>query len=59
MKAKDSKALREVREWKARAYSEVADLDLDAALRKRLQDSVETARRLNIPMGRCVSRPSK
>ena len=52
MKTEDSKALLEVREWKAQACMEVKDLDLDAAITKRLRDAIETTRKLNIPVTR-------
>lgn len=42
----ESKALCEVREWKAACARDVAGLDIVAAVRKRLSDSAETARRL-------------
>ncbi len=42
----ESEALREVREWKAACARDVAGLDIGAAVRKRLRDSAETARRL-------------
>lgn len=45
-KTEESKALREVWEWKDQAYREVAHLDLASALRKRLEDSMRNARNL-------------
>jgi len=45
----ESKALCEVREWKAACAQDVAGLDIGAAVRKRLRDSTETARRLGFP----------
>jgi hypothetical protein len=47
-KIKDAKALREVWEWKEKAYREVEGLELDEALKRRIQDSLETSRKLNI-----------
>ena len=44
--AKESKAMLEVRDWKAVAWREVAHLPLDAAILKRLEDSAKTAERL-------------
>ena len=43
---KESKALLEVREWKAAVWQEVAHLPLDEAISKLLEDSAETAKRL-------------
>jgi hypothetical protein len=48
-KIEESKSMREVWEWKESAYRKVAHLDLDAALKKRLEDSIRTARELNFP----------
>ena len=45
-KLKESKAMREVRAWKAECDAEVANLDTAAAVRKRLADSAEVAERL-------------
>lgn len=42
----ESRALDEVREWKDACAREVADLELAAAVHKRLNDSEETAREL-------------
>jgi len=50
---RESKALSEVREWKAACAREVEGLDIGAAVRKRLRDSAETARKLGFsPMDR-------
>lgn len=45
-KAGVSKAQLEVWEWKAEAWKEVEQLDLEAAFRKRLADSLKTVKRL-------------
>ena len=45
-KIKESKALLEVREWKAAGWQEVAHLPLDEAIQKRLKDSAKSAERL-------------
>ena len=37
------KSLREVWEWKDKAYQEVKDLDLKNAVKKRLEDAIRTA----------------
>jgi hypothetical protein len=50
-KIEESKALLEVWDWKESAYRKVAHLDLDAALKKRLADCIQTAKELNIPTG--------
>jgi len=43
---KESKALLEVREWKAACARDVEGLGIVEAVRKRLQESGETARKL-------------
>ena len=43
---KESKALLEVREWKAAVWQEVAHLPLDEAINKLLADSAKSAKRL-------------
>ena len=48
---RESKALLEVREWKSVCAREVAGLEIGAAVRKRLKDSAETARRLGFLVG--------
>ncbi len=53
----EPRALREVREWKAACARDVADLEIGAALRKRLQDSAEAARRLGFLVGGCAGAP--
>ncbi len=50
MKEKEPRALRDVWEWKDRAYKEVEHLPTDQALKKRLQDSLQTVRQLGLPM---------
>ena len=47
-KIEESKSLNEVWKWKESAYQKVAHLDLDAALQKRLIDSIQTVKNLNI-----------
>lgn len=42
----ESKALTEVREWKATCARDVAGFDIIEAVRKRLSDSAETAKKL-------------
>ena len=37
------KSLREVWEWKDKAYQEVKDLDFKSAVKKRLEDAIRTA----------------
>ena len=46
----DPKSLKEVWEWKEKAWSKVAHLPLREAIKKRLDDSYEAAKRLKIPM---------
>jgi hypothetical protein len=41
--SEESEALREVWEWKDKAYQDVKDLDLKSALIKRLEDAIRTA----------------
>jgi hypothetical protein len=50
---KESKAMIEVREWKAAVWQEVAHLPLDEAITKLLADSAKSAERLGfaIPKG--------
>lgn len=43
---KESNALLEVREWRATCDQEVAGLKIGEAVRKRLKDSEESARRM-------------
>ena len=45
-RARESKAQLEVWEWKEEAWREVCHLDIRSAIQKRLQDSMETAKRL-------------
>jgi len=45
---KESKAMLEVREWKAAAWRTVAHLPLREAIQKRLADSAKTAERLGL-----------
>jgi hypothetical protein len=45
-KLKESKAMREVRAWKAECDKEVAGMGIGAAVRKRLEDSAAVAERL-------------
>lgn len=44
----ESKALREVRAWKAACWSDVAGLPLEQAVEKRLHDASVLARRLGL-----------
>jgi hypothetical protein len=39
----ESKSLKEVWEWKDKAYQEVKDLDIKSAIEKRLSDAIRTA----------------
>jgi hypothetical protein len=55
MKDKDSKALREVWEWKEKAYKEVEHLTIDQALKKRLKDSLQTVHQLGLPVSNKLS----
>ncbi len=48
IEAKESKALLEVREWKAAAWRTVAHLPLREAIRKRLADSAKSVERLGL-----------
>lgn len=41
----ESKALSEVRQWKAECNGEVAGMEIGAAIRKRLKDSADNARK--------------
>ena len=45
---KESKALREVRTWKAACWSDVAGLPLEQAVAKRLHDASALAQRLGL-----------
>lgn len=54
---KESKALLEVREWKAAAWREVAHLPLDEAIKKRLADSAKTAARLGFHVPKRQEKP--
>ena len=54
---KESKALLEVREWKAAAWREVAHLPLDEAIMKRLADSAKTAERLGFHIPKREEKP--
>ncbi len=45
---KESKALREVRAWKAACWNDVAGLPLEQAVEKRLHDASALARRLGL-----------
>ena len=56
---KESKAMIEVREWKKAAWSEVAHLPLDEAIRKRLADSAKIAKRLGFRYAPVMVRPVK
>ena len=47
MTLKIDKALEEVWELKKSCYEEVKDLPLSSALQKRLEDSIESAKKLN------------
>ncbi len=47
----ESKALSEVLEWKAECAREVAGLTVRDAVRKRLKDAAETAKRFGFPAG--------
>jgi hypothetical protein len=50
MKENESKALQQVWEWKDRAYKEVEHLSTDQALKKRLEDSLQTVYQLELPV---------
>jgi hypothetical protein len=54
-KIKTSKSLLEVWEWKDKAFNEVKDLDVEAAIKKRLITSLNTTKTL----GFHLFRPSK
>ena len=54
----ESKALLEVREWKAAGWREVAHLALDAAIQKRLADSAKTAARLGFHVPKRQEKPA-
>ena len=66
-KIKESKALLEIREWKAAGWREVAHLPLDEAIQKRLDDSAKSVERLgfhvpkreNPPVARVAETPAK
>jgi hypothetical protein len=49
MRNDDPKALREVWEWKERAYREVEHLPARQAVRKRLEDSIKAVRAIGLP----------
>jgi hypothetical protein len=42
-KNEDPRSLREVWEWKDKAYQEVKDLDLKSVIKKRLEDAIRTS----------------
>ena len=54
-KIKTSRSLMEVWEWKDDAYKEVMNLDIDVAIKKRLETSLETTK----AMGFHLSKPFK
>jgi len=41
-KNEEPQSLKEVYEWKEKAYQEVKDLDLKSAIEKRLTDAIKT-----------------
>ncbi|MCX7046066.1 MAG: hypothetical protein NTX50_11350 [Candidatus Sumerlaeota bacterium] len=47
-KIKESQALLDVWKLKENAYKKVAHLEIGAAIEKRLRDSIETAKKLNM-----------
>lgn len=49
-KSKISKALLEVWQWKEKCYSEVKDLPIDKAIKKRINDSYKTIRKLELKL---------
>jgi hypothetical protein len=55
MKQTDPQALREVWAWKAQAAQEVEDLPTDEAVRKRLEDALQTTRTLGIPLSNVLN----
>ena len=54
---KESKALLEVREWKAAVWQEVAHLPLDEAINKLLEDSAKSAARLGFHVPKREKKP--
>jgi hypothetical protein len=50
MKQNESHALREVWAWKEQAAHEVEDLSVSEAVKKRLEDALQTTRTLGIPL---------
>lgn len=54
-KIKTSKSLMEVWEWKEDAFKEVMNLDIDVAIKKRLETSLKTTK----AMGFHLSKPFK
>lgn len=54
-KIKASRSLMDVWEWKDDAYKEVMNLDIDIAIKKRLETSLKTTKAL----GFHLSKPSK
>lgn len=50
MISSDSKSLHEVWEWKEKAVREVEHLPTADAIKKRLEDALQTVRELGIPL---------
>jgi len=55
---KESRALLEVREWKAAVWQEVAHLPLDEAISKLMADSAKTAKRLGFHIPKRQGKPA-
>ncbi len=55
----ESRALTEVWEWKEDAYREVEGLDLETALNKRLNASLETTRTMGFELTPLQVKPGK
>ncbi len=55
---KESKAMLEVREWKAAVWKDVAHLPLDEAISKLLDDSAKTAERLGFEIPTRAAKPA-
>ena len=54
MKSNDSNALNEVWEWKEKAVREVEHLSTADAIKKRLEDALQTVRKLGIPLSNAL-----
>ena len=52
MKKNEPKALCEVWEWKEKAYKDVEHMPIGEAVKKRLEDSLQTIYKLGLPLSK-------